>query len=163
MSDFSVRPGILVTLDGVRQVQRSLQLLDSGTRARCIKAVDASADEAVQEAEARVPRLTEELARTIRKKTLPDGLTAFLQVGFGTLKRRSRSKLGRKSRRKPKLGPIEPGIYAMVVEFGDAARNKPAEPYMVPAIEVTRPHHQARIAAALQGAALAAEQGGAAA
>jgi hypothetical protein len=153
---------ILATLDGVRRVQRSLQLLDAETRTRAAGAVDASVDEAVHEAQSRVPRRTEELARTIRKSKSKDGLAAWLQVGFGSLRRRSRSKGLRKSRRRARqLGPVEPGIYAMVVEFGDAKRNKPAEPYIVPAIEVVRPHHQARIAAALKGAASAAERGGA--
>lgn len=159
MSDF-----VSAVVSGIPQVRRSLALLNTGTRTRCIKAVDESLAEAKADALARVPRLTGELAATIRTTRAPDYPTGYLEVGYGTLKRRSRSTGKRRVKhRVPTLANTMPGVYAMVVEFGDSRRNKPAEPFIVPAIEETRPHHEARIAAALIGAASAAESGGAAA
>lgn len=155
MSDFSIR----ATLTGIERTHRAIQLLNTGTRARCMQATAESLAEAKAEALSRVPRDTGELAATIRTTLAPDYPRGYLQVGYGSLRRRSRSTGARKSRRKaPTLANLMPGVYAMVVEFGDARRNKPAEPFIVPAIEVTRPHHLARIAAALQGAVTDAER-----
>jgi hypothetical protein len=154
----------IVSIDGVRKVTRALQLMNTETKARCRTEVQASVSEAVAQAKGRVPRRTDELADTIRGVMANgDSPVGWLQAGFGSLKRRSRSRTVKgqvRARQKAKQqGPIEPGIYAMVVEFGDALRNKPAEPYINPAVEATRPHHEARIATALKGAVAAAESG----
>jgi hypothetical protein len=154
---------ISVAVSGIPQIRRSLALLNTGTRTRCIKAVDESLAEAKADALAHVPRLSGELAATIRTTRQADYPRGYLEVGYGTLKRRSRSTGKRVRHRKVTLANTMPGVYAAVVEFGDAKHNKPAEPFIIPAIEATRPHHEARIAAALIGAASAAESGGAAA
>jgi len=149
--------GLLVTVEGASHLVRALQLLNTETSARCRAAVSESLDEAASEARSRVPVDTGELKATIRTEMMTSYPKGWLEVGYGTLRRRSRSTGKRKSRRKaPTLANTQPGVYAMVVEFGDPARNKPAEPFITPAIESVRPKNTARIRDALRGATVAA-------
>lgn len=126
-------------VEGVVRVRTALKLAstDAGARvrkeiARATKAVEAGAI-------ARVPVRTSELKDTIRSDLSRDGLTGLVKAGFGQLKRRSRSTGKRRRKSRVQMGPIEPGIYAMVVEFGDKNRNKPAEPYFFPAFDAEKP------------------------
>lgn len=159
-------PSMSATVKGAQNVSRAFQMLNAETRRLARHAVIESLDEAKGEAISRVPVDTGELKATIRTEMFADSTgvqpAGALEVGYGTLRRRSRSTGKRKSRRgAPSLANTQPGVYAMVVEFGDAKRNKPARPFIVPAIEATRPHHLARMAAALAGAVDAAEAAGA--
>ncbi len=155
-------PSVSVVIRGAQNMSRACQMLNTETRLRARAAVEASLEEAKAEAMSRVPVDTGELKATIRTEMYADSTgvqpAGALQVGYGSLRRRSRSTGKRKTRRgAPSLQNTQPGVYAMVVEFGDAKRNKPAQPFMVPAIEATRPHHLERMAAALIGAVDAAE------
>jgi len=153
----STSASLLVQVEGASNLVRAMKLLNTETNARCREAVAASLEEAAADARSRVPVDTGELKATIRTEVMANYPKGWLEVGYGTLRRRSRSTGKRKSRRKAQtLENTQPGVYAMVVEFGDARRNKPAEPFITPAIEAERPKHLARIQSALRGAASAA-------
>lgn len=152
---------IATEVTGIRDVVNALRILQPETQERLRAVVRESATAAVAGAKSRVPVLSGELAGTIRADYTKDGLVAFVKAGFGTLKRRSRAKVGSKRRgraRAKQLGPIEPGIYAMVVEFGSTTQ--PAQPYLFPAIEAVRPGHLARAEKALHDAVAAADRAG---
>lgn len=151
-----------VTVKGMQNVARSLRMLNTETRSRARVAIEASLAEAEGDAIALVPVDSGELKATIRHEMAADSPgvqpVGWLEVGYGSLRRRSRSTGKRKSRQKGvTLDNTQPGVYAMVVEFGDARRNHAAHPFMVPAVEATRPHHMERMADALKGAVQAAE------
>jgi len=156
----STSASLLVQVEGASNIVRALKLLNTETNARCRAAISTTLSEAKDDARGRVPKDTGELDATIRTEMLPDYPTGWLEVGYGTLKRRSRAKTAkgkaRAKMRKPTLANMQPGVYAMVVEFGDPARHKPAEPYITPAIEAARPKNLARIESALKSAASAA-------
>lgn len=134
---------ITATIDGADLVKRALLLLDSECHAECIAAVDESSAEMMAEASARVPVKSGVLKSTIRRTKSKDGMVAWVQVGEGTVKRKG-------DRNKP-------GVQALVIEVGSADGRHPAEPFMGPASEITRPRHEARIEAALNRAAEKAE------
>lgn len=153
-------------VDGVSQLQTSIKLLNIDVRKRVATENERTGGRVVRNAKSRVAHRTGELADTIRYEAEPgtDGLVGFARAGYGSLKRRTRQKpgirYGKKGKRKRlvQVGPVEPGIYAMVHEFGDPKRNKPARPYMFPAVEAERAGHRERVAAALQGAVDVANQ-----
>lgn len=143
---------------GVPNVRTALRVLQPETQKRLAGEVETTANRVVAGAKGRVPVLSGELEGTIRHDTSKDGLVAFVKAGYGSLKRRSRAKVGSKRRRQraKQLGPVEPGIYAMVVEFGGQGRE--AQPYLFPALEQERAGHVSRADAALRGAVQAAER-----
>lgn len=140
-------------IDGVELANRALALLEPAVHDRVSKVVQEDADLAVQSAKARVHNVSGELASTIRKTSSEDGLIAWVQAGEGTLRRRSRNTGVKGDKRRAKTAANDaPGVYAMVVEFGDAKRNHAPHPYMIPAVESIRAQHQAKLEAALQDA-----------
>lgn len=155
---------ITTRIDGVDLVKRSLALLEPNCRRECIAAVDESSAQSVVEAKSRVPRHSGELASTIRRAKSDDGLVAWLEVGYGSMLRRLKGENHKSQiaywlrRYQPQQTPDLPGIYAMVVEFGDAKRNHPAHPFITPAIEAVRPAHLQRIAAAIDRAVQSTER-----
>ena len=152
---------IAATIEGVRRATTALLLARDDVRARVVVVVARSTKAVEAGAKARVAHRTDELANTIRSEISSDGLIGFVEAGFGSLKR-SRGKRGRNiaSLRGSQQGPVAPGIYAAVVEFGDAKNNKPAEPYMFPAFDAEKPEFAAGVRAALSGAEQAASAGG---
>lgn len=140
-------------IDGADLVNRALALLEPAVHDRVAGIVQEDADLAVAGAKARVHNVSGELAATIRKTSSKDGLVAWVQAGEGTLRRRSRSTGVKGDKRRAKAKANEaPGVYAMVVEFGDAKRNHAPHPYMIPAVESIRPQHQAKLEEALHDA-----------
>ena len=116
--------GFLVNVQGASNIVRALQLLNTETNARCRAAVSASLEEAAADARSRVPVDTGELKATIRTEMMTTYPKGWLEVGYGTLKRRSGSTGKRHVKhRQATLANTQPGVYAMIVEFGDAARN----------------------------------------
>lgn len=115
-----------------------------------------------------------ELRDTIRDEYSADGFTGFVKAGYGKLKRRSK-----RSAKPKKQGPERyatfmrrlhrealamdamraSGVYAMVVEYGDPRRNKPARPFMRRALSGNKAGHNARLRAALEAATRKAAQG----
>lgn len=153
---------ITTRVDGIREVSTALRVLQPETQKRLRVEVATTAKEVVAGAKQRVHVRSSELKDTIRDDKSKDGLVAFVKAGYGSLKRRSRAKVGgkggNKRRRSKQLGPVEPGIYAMVEEFGSQTR--PAHPYLFPALEAARPGHIARAERALKGAVAAADRAG---
>lgn len=145
--------GVALRVTGAQLVRRALALLGTGTRDRVMGVIRDGVRRAEQEAKSRVPVDSGELRATIRTEMSADGMTGFLQAGYGTLRRRSRSTGKRKARRRvPTLENTLPGVYAMVIEFGDPRRNRAPHPYIVPAIEAVRPIVRAAVEAAVQDA-----------
>lgn len=148
---------ITTSVTGIREVANAIHILDPEVQKRLRVVVDQSARETVAGAKSRVPVRSHELQNTIRYDKSSDGLVAFVKAGYGTLKRRSRAKTSSKRRRRAqKLGPIEPGIYAMVEEFGSQTHE--AHPYLFPSLEQVRPGHVARADHALHDAVAVAER-----
>jgi hypothetical protein len=143
---------------GIPNVRTALRVLQPETQKRLSMEVRVTAARVVAGAKARVHVRSGELKDTIRGDSSSDGLVAFVKAGYGTLKRRSRAKVGSKRRRRgsaKRLGPVEPGIYAMVEEFG--SQTNQAHPYMFPALEAERQDHISRSDRALKGAVAAAD------
>lgn len=157
---------VTVTIKGLQRASDAFRMLDAESRKRVRAGVIASLAEAKAIALTLVPRRTEELAATIRTEMPPDETgvrpIGYLMAGYGSLKRRSRAKTarGKARHRKLTLANTQPGVYAMVEEFGDAKRNHAAHPYIVPAIEQTRPHHMQRMADAMKNSVDAAARVG---
>lgn len=143
-------------------------LRDFGVQERRLvkDAVIATADAVANDARALVPissgRLSRkqkgrpgpgELRNTIRVEpsTQPDALVAYVKAGTGTLRRRSRSKTGK--RRVVTATPPALGVYAMAVEYGTPHRGVPAQPYLRPSMDKNRAAHIERVKAAVSRAA----------
>ena len=161
---------------GVEQFVTALRLLNKETQQRVKAVVKQDTDEVAAEAAKRVPvsgpasRKAKnrpgpgELRDTIRTGFVDDGFTGFARAGYGNLKRKSRATTakGKARARRRTADTTDRGVYAMVVEYGDAARNKPPRPFMRPAAQIVRQKHRDRLNAALVGAANAAARGGSA-
>lgn len=146
------RVGLAMEILGAKRLMRVFSNASLEARQRVAHAVKVTAEEVAQGARLRVPKRTGELMRTIRTVPTSSPFRWLVSAGFGSLKRRSRSRTTK--RRRPtaiQLGPVAPGIYAMVVEFGSQAgrARQPAQPFMFPAIAAARPHHIARVRQAL--------------
>lgn len=152
---------LTATIDGAELAQRALSLLIPAVHDRVAAVVQDDAALAVEGAKARVHNVSGELAATIRKTSSTDGLVAWVQAGEGTLRRSARSARAKGAPRRAKTAANEaPGVYAMVVEFGDAKRNHAPHPFMIPAVESIRAQHQEKLEAALVGAVDDASNGG---
>lgn len=148
---------------GLKQCVNVFRMASPEVKKRLKVVVHSRTDAVLRGAEARVPVRSSELKNTLRASygtpTDPDALMGFVMAGYGSLKRRLRGSNKRtqsaywlrKYRGKMQQGPKLPGEYAMVVEFGDAKRNKPAEPYLFPALEEQRPLLVAEATAAVAG------------
>lgn len=168
---------IKAALAGVPQLVRAIQLTDAGVRTRTIAAVKRGTEAVVAGAEMRVPKVTGELAFTIRAEYGKDGMIGYAKAGYGTLPRRSQAstvnKADRLARRRglsaqqrqalvnaakssrqalSRVGGL--GVYAPVVERGDPRRHHEPHPFLIPALMAERAGIMADIAhAADDGAA----------
>lgn len=155
---------IAIQVLGARQITRALDRATPEVRARVAEAIRVTATEVAADARSRVPVRTGELRNTIRAEPGDRSpLVWFVKAGYGSLKRRRRAGKSTAKRRKPQvraIGPIEPGIYAMVVEFGSQSgrARQPARPYLFPALESARDRHVARVRRALFDATQAVER-----
>jgi hypothetical protein len=148
---------------GAKRLVRAFERADIEARRRVALAVQQTAEDVAEGARMRVPVRTGELQRTIRTVPTPNPFRWLISAGFGTLKRRSRSRTTKRRRpTAPQLGPVAPGVYAMVVEFGSQSgrARQPAQPYMFPALEAAHARHVNRLKAALYGGLVAAERVG---
>lgn len=153
------RVGLALEIQGAKRLMRAFTNADLAARQRVAQAVRITAEEVAASARLRVPKRTGELMRTIRTVPTSSPFRWIVSAGFGSLKRRSRGRTTK--RRRPtavQLGPVAPGIYAMVVEFGSQAgrARQPAQPFMFPALQASRPRHIARIRQALMDSTNAA-------
>jgi HK97 gp10 family phage protein len=131
---------IITLLDGVPRLIRQIQLADTATRARTIAAIERGTKRVAAGARARAPKLTGEMASTIRDEYSKDKLIGYVKVGFGKLLRRSKASTeARKQRlakrRKAKGSRSGKGAYAPVVERGDQRRHRKPQPFVMPAFQ----------------------------
>ena len=144
---------LTIQLLGAKRLARVFERAPLAARQRVAVAVRQTAEDVAAGARMRVPVRTGELQRTIRTVATPSPFRWKVSAGFGTLKRRSRSRTTKRRRpTAPMLGPVSPGVYAMVVEFGSQSgrARQPARPYMFPALEAATPHHFSRVREALR-------------
>lgn len=145
-------------LSGVPELERKVRLLDRNVQERMRKTVRTGTDRVTAGAHQRAPKVTGELAYSIRSEFTKDGLTGYTKAGFGKLLRRTRatknavryqrakeraqaraehlrlqSRLANNSRQA--LSVADLGVYAPVVERGDRKRNKPKREFMYPSFE----------------------------
>lgn len=163
----------LKVVSGLREVQASFRLLDTGLQTRLRAAVAETTAEVKTGAMARVPvsgpdgRKAKsrpgpgELRDTIRGELTSDGFAGYVKAGYGKLGRASRARevksagqvrRQRSLRAKARARSFASrglGNYAMVVEFT-------GKPYMRPARQAAIPGHQARVQRAINGAVDAA-------
>lgn len=144
---------ITAKVDGAKLVARALALIEPDVNAEISGLIRSAAEEALARARANVPRNTGELASTLRVRVGRTGLVAWVQAGYGSLLRRKKGTGKRKSRRAANATSTATntglGVYAMVVEFGDARRSRRPQPYLFPAVESVRASLRQRVDAAL--------------
>ncbi len=141
---------ITSTLAGAEQLIRALKLSVPSTKARVVAAIKKNTKAIAVHAISKAPKVTGEMASTIRDTYSEDGLTGFVRVGLGTLPRKSKATtikgLKRAKNRKRKVGR---GAYAPVVERGDPRRHHKAHPFLGPSYDEDKPTAIADIKAAL--------------
>jgi hypothetical protein len=158
-------------LDGVPKFVRAVELTNEHTRSRTIAAIERGTKAVAAKAREKVPRVSGELAQTIRDEYSKDRLVGYVKAGFGKLQRRSRAstaegKARAKARRehsklqmalanssKQALSVADLGVYSPVVERGDPRRHHPAHPFLVPSLVEQKPSIIADLAAAPEKAA----------
>lgn len=137
---------------GFDKAALKVALLEPKIRERVAAAIVETTREALRIAQQLVPRLTGELASTLRADFSRTGMTGQVKAGFGYLPRKVKGESARvrRIRGAKALGLQLPGAYAAIVEFG--SRGKPAHHFLVPAAEAVRGQHTQRIEAALTAA-----------
>lgn len=133
-------------LTGSDELRRAIKLADPAARERTKAAIRQGTKQVVAGAIARAPKLTGEMASTIRDEYSKDEMIGYAKVGFGKLPRRlkglessrlsSRKRAANIKKRGRRLGK---GAFAPVIEHGDPRRNRTANPFMVPALDQARP------------------------
>lgn len=144
---------VSMVLEGTLETMRAAELADVGIRSRTVAAIRRGTMAVVAGAEQRVPKNTGELAWTIRAEFSKNGLTGYAKAGYGKLLRRSGSRaaavrdkhlrkladhklqmrLAGSSKQALSAGDV--GVYAPVVERGDAKRHHRAHPFLIPAFK----------------------------
>jgi HK97 gp10 family phage protein len=135
---------IKIVLQGVDAFKRAIRLSDAGTRANTIAAIERGTQAVEAKAKAKAPRLSGEMAETIRDEYSKDRLVGYVKVGYGKLLRRSHASTAErkkrlKERRRRKGSKSGQGAYAPVIERGDKRRNRQPQPFMIPALNEERP------------------------
>jgi len=129
-----------MVLSGAEELKRALQLAVPRTRANVIAAVHKNTEAVAAKAKAAAPKLTGELASTIRPEYSKDDLVGFVKVGYGKLPRRSKAGtpkgMKRAQTRKRKTGK---GAYAPVVDRGDPRRHIKAKQFLTRPFEQQKP------------------------
>lgn len=143
-------------LVGMDRVRLKLAMVEPEVRGHVVTATEQTTGDGLAAARVRVPRRTGELESTLRRRYSRDGLTGYVEAGYGELAKKSRKGESRKSRalRGMREGPQLRGIYAPIVEFK-------YHPFLVPALESIRSRHNRRVADAIRsGLAAVASRGG---
>jgi hypothetical protein len=157
-----------IILENTLEVIRAAELADVNIRNRTIAAIHRGTLAVVSGAEHRAPKRTGTLAWTIRGEFSKDGLTGFAKAGYGKLLRRSKSRTAAVRDRhlrkladnklqarlagtsKQALSVSDLGVFAPVVERGDARRHHRAHPFMIPSYKAEAPRIEQSILAAAQ-------------
>ena len=145
---------VSVKVTGARAIIGSLSMMDVVARMHLEHAVDVSSAAILAGALERVPRLTGELAKTLRRKISRTGMSAAIMAGHGELTRKGKSQGLRAKGLAVNAGK---GVYAPVVEFGSATN--PAHPFLFPALEAEKPAFLAACELAMHKTVDTAERG----
>ncbi len=141
-----------VALGGAERLMRELQLAKPRTRANVQRVIQANTKAVAAKAKAEAPKLTGEMAGTIRDEYSQDGLIGYVKVGYGKLPRRSRagSAAGR-SRLRARKRKTGLGAYAPVIDRGDPRRHIKAARFLSQPFAQQKPTAMKDIAHALNG------------
>lgn len=150
---FSVK----VVLENVANFKRQIELMDDRTRERTVRAIERGTRAVVAKGKARAPKVSGEMAFTVRAEFNKTGLVGYAKVGFGKLIRRSRAATQKGAARAKQRGEqnklnyalannsrqamsvSDLGVYAPVVERGDKKRRHHAHPFMTPSLAEEKP------------------------
>lgn len=163
-------------LAGVPELERKVRLMDTRVQARIRNTVRTGTNAVTAGAYQRAPKVSGELAYSIRSEFAKDGLTGYTKAGFGKLLRRTRatknvvryqrakeraqaraehlrmqSRLANNSRQA--LSAADLGVYAPVVERGDRKRNKPKREFLYPSFDAEKDGIQSQMRRDLQRSA----------
>lgn len=120
---------VSVKMSGFKELVGSLSMFNVAGRKRLAQAVDRSSARIEAGAKARVPKLSGELEKSIRRKMAPSGMSAAIMAGHGEMARKGKATTARSKGQRVNQGK---GVYAPAVEFGSVG--KPAEPFLFPAL-----------------------------
>ncbi len=127
-------------LGGAEELKRALQLAIPHTRANVVAAVKHNTEAVEAKAQAAAPKVTGELASTIRSEYTNDGLVGTVKVGYGNLPRRSRATTAKGVKRaKGRTRKTGKGAYAPVVDRGDPRRHIKAQQFLTRPFEQQKP------------------------
>lgn len=135
-----------MALKGGAELIRQLKLASPDAQARVKAAIQRDTKAVAAAARSAAPKVTGEMAATIRDEYSPTGMTGYVKVGIGKLRRRSKSTGKRHRRRTVTTGP---GAYAPVVERGDQRRHHLPHPFLIPAYVQRKPQIMQDITAAI--------------
>ncbi len=139
-----------MAMQGAEQLNRALKLAVPETAARVRGAIQKNTRAIAAAARARAPKVTGEMAATIRDEYSPDGLIGYVKVGKGKLPRRSRAGTVKgRARARGRARSTGQGAYAPVVERGDPRRHHKPHPFLIPAFTARKPTAVADISHAL--------------
>ncbi len=139
-----------MALGGAEQLNRALKLAIPHVAANMRAAIQKNTKAIASAAQARAPKLSGELASTIRDEYSPDGFAGFVKVGKGKLQRRSRAATAKGQKRaKGRQRKTGQGAYAPVVERGDPRRHHKPHPFLIPSFTARKPTAMADISHAL--------------
>jgi HK97 gp10 family phage protein len=131
---------VTTLLGGAEQLSRALKLSKPKTKARVVATIHAHTSAIAAKARAAAPRVTGEMAGTIRDEYANDGLVGFVKVGYGKLPRRSKAQtIAGLASAKGRTKKVGRGAYAPVVERGDQRRNHQPHPFLDPAYQAEKP------------------------
>ncbi len=143
-------PKVVTFLAGAEQLARALRLSVPATKAAVVEVIQKHTKAVTAKARADAPRVTGELASTVRDEYSQDGLIGYVKVGFGKLPRRSKAQtIAGQQRAKIKERRTGRGAYAPVVERGDPRRHHLPHPFLLPPYEAEKPSAIADIDKAL--------------
>ncbi len=137
-----------MALGGAEQLNRALKLAIPHVAANMRAAIQKNTKAIAATAKARAPKLSGEMAGTIRDEYSQDGFIGYVRVGKGKLQRRSRA-VTAKGRARTRARKSGQGAYAPVVERGDPRRHHKAHPFLIPSFTARKPTAMADISHAL--------------
>jgi HK97 gp10 family phage protein len=145
---------VSVKVTGDKAIIGALSMMNVVGRMQLERAVDTSSAAILAGALARVPSVTGELKKSLRRKISKSGMSAAIMAGYGELQRKGkaagiRARGGRANDTK--------GVYAPVVEFGSA--RSVAKPFLFPALEAEKPSFIAACNTAMNNTVATAEKG----
>lgn len=121
-------------LAGFEKFNRELKLSVPRTKAAVVAAIHKNTEAVAGKAKATAPRVSGDMASTVRTEYQQEGLVGRVKVGEGKLPRRSSAKTAKgQARAKTRKRTTGKGAYAPVVERGDPRRHHKAHPFLIPA------------------------------